>query len=113
MFISFFDMLKLFLEDFWQIKCEHKSPDPDEAGGFLLCSFKYALFTVIFCQTRNNNTINAVTDRRWQRGRVFDRFVCTLLYEGCFGADNNDITGGDHPLVAVATVTEASSRWEQ
>lgn len=68
-------------EDFWSIQCDYEVNDPDEKSGKLLTNFS------------------------WDRGRLFDRFSCTVLYEACF---ESPVVGGLPP--GRARVTKVDQR---
>lgn len=55
-------------ESFWSIACEVEWPDIDEKNGKLNCSFS------------------------WDRGRLFDRFACIVLYEMCIDGQLAKVT---------------------
>jgi len=60
-------------EDFWSISCELETPDSDERSGLLRTSFQ------------------------WERGRLYDRLACLVLFEMCVD-------------VGTAVVTESQAR---
>jgi DNA topoisomerase III len=54
-------------ETFWGINCSYECNDPDERSGKLTCHFS------------------------WNRGHIYDRYVCTVLYDSCLENGGNAI----------------------